>query len=181
MTRLSIMITLIIFENIKGKAIIYFPYNLKTKLMALFGLFKKTDQEKLNYIRILFELAEIDGEFSAEELETISHQAIRLGLKQKDVAKIQSEIGTDFNIPSDPKLKESLIKDLVFMMLSDNHIAEKEYIFCKTIFSKLGLSKDALDKEIDAFLTMFINSRDLDPIVGMVLRHQHLSLMDQNG
>ena len=83
--------------------------------MGLFGLFKKSKEEKLNYIRILFELANIDNSFTLDEIETISYQALKLKLKKSDVLKLRYENNNEFIVPKHETKKRELLSDMVYL------------------------------------------------------------------
>lgn len=147
--------------------------------MGLFGLFKKSKEEKLNYIRILYELANIDNSFTLDEIETISYQALKLKLKKSDVLKLRYENNNEFIVPKDETKKRELLSDMVFLMMIDKFLDEREYAFCIKIMKKLGFPKVMLDNLIEKYINMFTQSREIDPIISLLLRSQHEILKEK--
>lgn len=117
--------------------------------MGLFSIFnKKSSEEKVSHIRILIEMATIDGEMDSKEKYMISLFAKTLKLSDMEVEKGSTLSYSQILLPKRQKDKEQLIVDLIMLMLIDNDINEKEYYFCKRIASQLSIPGTFVDNKI---------------------------------
>lgn len=117
--------------------------------MGLFSIFnKRGSEEKISRLRILIEMATIDGEMDSKEKYMISLFAKMMKLSDLEVEKGNKLSYSQIILPKRPKDKEQLIVDLIMLMLIDNDINEKEYCFCKKIASQLSISGIYVDNKI---------------------------------
>jgi len=117
--------------------------------MGLFSIFnKKSSEEKICRLRILIEMATIDGEMDSKEKYMISLFAKMLKLSDLEIEKGNKLSYSQIILPKRPKDREQLIVDLIMLMLIDNDINEKEYYFCKKIASQLSIPGNYVDNKI---------------------------------
>lgn len=112
----------------------------------------KNAKIRKSHIKDMIGLAAADGHIDQKEIEFICMIAIEWGVSEKELNELfNSPQKVKFNIPqTDAKRWESLL-DLVYLMIIDGEIHEKEMIFCISIATALGISPTVIPIIIDSF------------------------------
>jgi|SRR5690606_3480579 len=122
--------------------------------MGLFSIFKTSKkEEKMGYLRVIVEMAGIDGRISDKEDYMINLFAKILKLSEKEIRESKSLDYNQVTLPTSSKDKEQLITDLIMLMLIDNDISESEYLFCKDVASRLSISGVFVDNKINEIIS----------------------------
>ncbi|MEZ4776741.1 MAG: hypothetical protein R3D00_26430 [Bacteroidia bacterium] len=112
-------------------------------------------QEHIQHLAIfqnLFLVAMADGALTLVEEEFLHDVADNLGLGPEDVEYlIENHQNLDFIIPEDEQEKLFTLKNLVYMMLVDGEIEQREYELCLDFARRVGMGQ----KEIEEILTEY--------------------------
>ena len=104
---------------------------------------------KLEHINNLIAVAFADGNFNDEEIEFLYEKAEEFDISEAEVKKsVDNANNLTFMVPQNNEDKEDQLADIVFMMMIDGIIHDKEYDLCLSITSRLNLEKEDLDDVI---------------------------------
>ena len=91
----------------------------------------------------------VDGFMDEDEKEFLEDRAGELGLPTNEVTDIINNAEKlEFVVPEHEEDREEQLSDIVFMMMIDGEIEEKEYGLCLNIATRLELKKSDLDEVI---------------------------------
>lgn len=103
-------------------------------------------QKGKSYLKQLLQVAMADGQLDAHELHNLSKTAERFGVSEAELTEIrQNADSVKFVPPSGTKEKFHLIYDLVWMMMVDGDVAEKEMRTCENLAMQLGFSPEIIE------------------------------------
>ena len=123
--------------------------------MGLLDIFSNSDQQKRkSHLENLLRVGLADGNLDQTELEYLISLARKLNMPGKELDEIlQDKIEIKFKPPSSFEDKVDQLHDLVYMMLINGEIHEKELKICKTLALKL----DILPKMVDDIVKLVID------------------------
>lgn len=120
--------------------------------------YRKKQQERLHHLGIfqnLYLIAEADGRIEPQEQQLLLEVARNLGLSQRDIDHvIESKGPLDFVIPDDPEEGYYSLKNLVYMMVVDGVVDQREYDLCVDFATRIGLGEDAVETIIHEYETL---------------------------
>lgn len=101
------------------------------------------------HIRVLVQLAKVDGEASHEELELIREIGSSQNVSPSELEDALSNIGdTTYesleNFSEEEKI--DMINDLIDVTLADGRIDESELSFCYNVVERLGLNREVFSQ-----------------------------------
>ena len=104
---------------------------------------------KESYIATLLMMAEADNEDHINEERFINHVAVRLGLNQDDVYRIDKHPEhLAFDFPNNEQGRMNLLYHLLFLMKIDGSVAPEEITLCHEIGARLGFRYRMVDELI---------------------------------
>jgi uncharacterized tellurite resistance protein B-like protein len=122
--------------------------------MAFFDLFGSKDKSaKLNHLKNLWCLALSDGKLAQSEIMTIKAVMERDGINSKELERIMKNPNSvSYVVPSNDNERRMYMKDLIFLMMSDGHIAEEEKEVCKLAAISYGYKPEIVDNLIEVLI-----------------------------
>jgi len=100
---------------------------------------------KINHIRNLVYLGQVDNDFHEKEKEFVRKVGERLGLGQNEIEKeLNSTIDERPSLPTEEILRFILIDDLMNLMAADGKIKDEEIDACKKTAQELGFESDMI-------------------------------------
>ena len=106
-------------------------------------------EKKIAHFKNLVVVAAIDGKVDDDEREFLEEQAEDFGLEKAEVEEIINNAHElEFIVPEEEDDKEDHLADIVFLMMVDGVIDEKEYQMCLNIANRLELKKEDLDEVV---------------------------------
>ena len=113
--------------------------------------------QKVNQLVNLFTCAFVDGSFDESEKKFLLEIAKRLKVEQisiDNLYELQKNISDNFSITQNLDEEEKIqhIIDLVFMMMIDCQICEKQLEFCKNVAKQTGYESKIVDLLISRIL-----------------------------
>ncbi len=108
------------------------------------GLFeRKKEKERKSHFKNLVVLAAIDGKIDEREKELLYHIGRHWGLRLGEVSSVITEIFSKpekikFVPPKNTAERIEQLFDLIYMMLIDGVIDEREFDFCTVVSVKMG-------------------------------------------
>jgi len=100
---------------------------------------------KINHIRNLVYLGQVDSDFHEKEREFVKKVGERLGLSQNEIEKeLNSTMDKRPPLPTEEILSFILLDDLMNLMASDGKIMDEEIEACKKIAQELGFESDMI-------------------------------------
>jgi len=100
---------------------------------------------KINHIRNLVYLGQVDNDFHEKEREFVRKVGERLGLGQNEIEKeLNSTIVERPPLPTEEILRFILIDDLMNLMAADGKIKDEEIDACKKTAQELGFESDMI-------------------------------------
>lgn len=104
---------------------------------------------KLEHINNLIAVAFADGVFDTEEVDFLYEKAEEFNIPKDQIkASIENADKLNFMVPQNTEDREDQLADIVFMMMIDGDIHDKEYALCISITKRLNLDKEDLDDVI---------------------------------
>ena len=104
---------------------------------------------KESYIAVLLMLAEADDKDHINEDRFIRHVAVRLGLDEQDVDRIDKHPeNLNFEFPRSEQARMNLLYHLLFLMKIDGTVGPKEKKLCHEIGMRLGFHYQMVDELI---------------------------------
>jgi len=105
--------------------------------------------KKIAHFKNLVAVAAVDGKVDDDEKEFLEEQAEDFGLDKAIVAEIlKTAHELKFIVPEEEEDKEDHLADIVFLMMVDGTIDDKEYQLCLNIANRLELKKEDLDEVV---------------------------------
>ena len=105
---------------------------------------------KESYIAVLLMLAEADDKDHVNEDRFIKHVAVRLGLDEKDVERIDKHPESlSFEFPRDEQARMNLLYHLLFLMKIDGTVGPKEKKLCHELGLRLGFQYHMVNELIE--------------------------------
>jgi uncharacterized tellurite resistance protein B-like protein len=99
-----------------------------------------------SYIKHLLQVAMADGHLDAVELRNLLQKAKKFDFSEEEVMEIRKNLDhVKPNPPSGTKEKFQLIFDLVWMMMIDGTVYEKEKRICENLAMQMGFSPETID------------------------------------
>ncbi|GEM_PF-788479 len=130
--------------------------------MKFFDFFSNENKKKkLSHLASLNFLMRIDGKTTDEELKLILRIGKeRLKLSDEEIKSVLLNKFNDFRAPKDEGEFRIILYDLVFLMMADGEINDKEYKYCVKFASVFGhdssivleMAKEILKKASDEFI-----------------------------
>ncbi len=104
---------------------------------------------KLEHINNLIAVAYADGTLDDDEKDFLYERAEEFEIPTEDIKKsLENARNLQFVVPQNVDDREDQLADIVFMMMIDGDIHDKEYDLCLSITNRLGLEKEDLDDVI---------------------------------
>lgn len=118
--------------------------------MSFIDLFKSREEKaKLSHLKNLVTVAVADGKFEKNEMAAIAMVMAERGLKPADLERcIKNPAGIKFVQPESQKQKIEYLTDMVFLMMCDGDIDEREISVCKLTARALGFKHEVIDAMI---------------------------------
>lgn len=115
--------------------------------MSFIDLFKSREERaKLSHLKNLVAVAAADGKFEKSEMAAIAMVMARRGLKPADLERcIKNPKGIKFIPPESPEQSVEYLKDMVFLMMCDGDIDDREIGVCKATAIALGFKHEIID------------------------------------
>lgn len=114
--------------------------------MGFFDFFKnKSKNQKLSHLASLHFLMRVDGNINDEEMKLIVKIGKeRLKLSNEEIKSVLLNEFNDFTAPKDEEEFKTILYDLVFLMMADGVIDDKEYKYCVKFASIFGYDSSAV-------------------------------------
>ena len=120
--------------------------------------YRQKQKERLKHLGIfqnLYLIAAADGYIDPQEQQLLLEVARNLGLSQRDINHvIDHPEGLDFVIPDGEEERYFSLKNLVYMMVVDGKIDQKEYDLCLDFARRVGLDQEDVEVIITEYETM---------------------------
>lgn len=118
--------------------------------MSFIDLFKtREERAKLSHLKNLIAVAAADGKFEKSEIAAIAMVMERRGLKPADLERcIKNPKGIKFVKPKSQEQSVEYLKDMVFLMMCDGDIDEREISVCKLTAIALGFRHEVINAMI---------------------------------
>jgi len=121
------------------------------------NIFGKKVRRNRSYLKSLIEMALSDGYIDESELHFLNMLARKLQVSEQELLEIKkNHKKVEFKAPKSNKRKFSHIYDLVFMMMIDGQINEREKELCKAYALKLGFIPRVVD-DLVVSITEFVS------------------------
>lgn len=99
-----------------------------------------------SYIKQLLQVAMADGRLEEAEFRNLMQTAKKFSFSEEEIMEIRNNLETiKFIPPSGTKDTFHLIFDLVWMMMVDGHVYEKEMLMCENLAMQLGFSHEIIE------------------------------------
>lgn len=96
-----------------------------------------------SYIKQLLQVAMADGQLAETEFKNLMNTARRFDFSEEEILQIRNNLDTiKFTPPTGTKDTFHLIFDLVWMMMIDGHVYEKEMVMCENLAMQLGFAPE---------------------------------------
>jgi hypothetical protein len=96
-----------------------------------------------SYIKQLLQVAMADGQLDEAEFKNLMKTATKFGFSEEEILQIRNNLDTiKFTPPSGTKDTFHLIFDLVWMMMVDGHVYEREMFMCENLAMQLGYAPE---------------------------------------
>jgi len=136
----------------------------------MFGIQSKQEKIKKSHLTNLISLMAIDGHIDDREKAILAFIAQRLGVQADTLKKmIAQPQKAKFVIPKDENQRLTQLVDLVFMMMVDGEVDEREMDYCVTAAVKMGFSP-AKVREIVGAIIDGVKHRSKKPIIIQKIR-----------
>ena len=118
--------------------------------MSFIDLFKSREERaKLSHLKNLVAVAAADGKFEKSEMAAIAMVMARRGLKPADLERcIKNPKGIKFVQPKSAEQCVEYLRDMVFLMMCDGDIDDREISVCKFTALSLGFKHEIIDAMI---------------------------------
>ena len=113
---------------------------------------RKTKEKKAAVMNVIAVML-ADGEIKPSEMALLDKIRRRVGLSEKKVKKMLSNPGkVKFIVPRSHGERVFQLIDMVFMMMVDRQIEEREVRVTKTLAGRLGFAASAVDKLVKGIM-----------------------------
>ncbi len=111
---------------------------------------KEYREIKFEHFHNLVAIAMADGYLDEAEKEFLSEKAEEIGLPEEEVSKLLKKAPElEFIVPINMAENEDQLADIVYIMMVDGNINQREYDLCLNIAKKLDLNQKDLDYIIE--------------------------------
>jgi len=99
-----------------------------------------------SYIKQLLQVAMADGQLDEAEMNNLMQTARKFDFSEQEIIEIRNNLDTiKFTRPSGTKDTFHLIFDLVWMMMVDGNVYEKEMLVCENMAMQLGFAPETVE------------------------------------
>ncbi len=106
-------------------------------------------QEKKSAFANVVSIMGSDGQIHQNELKFLAVVAKRVGLHEKQMKAVLSSPGSvKFTVPKAQKDRVCQLGDMIFMMMADGKIDQREMDRCMTLASRLGFPASTVPKMV---------------------------------
>ena len=127
----------------------------KSYLDEVIEFYVEKEKERTRHLGMfqnLYLVAAADGEIGQSEERLLYQVAENLGLGQRDVESIVRKYpDLDLIIPEEEEERYYSLKNLIFMMVADGKIKEKEFALCLLFAEKIGMGRDEVEAILDEY------------------------------
>lgn len=120
--------------------------------------YRQKQKERLKHLGIfqnLYLIAAADGYIDPQEQQLLLEVARNLGLSQRDIDYVLDHPKSlDFVIPDGEEERYFTLKNLVYMMVVDGKVDQKEYDLCLDFAQRIGLGKEEIESIISEYEAM---------------------------
>lgn len=120
--------------------------------------YRQKQRERLQHLGIfqnLYLVAAADGYIDPQEQQLLLEVARNLNLSQRDIDHVMDHPeGLDFIIPDDQEERYYTLKNLVYMMVVDGKVHEKEFALCVDFAERIGMDEEAVEAIISEYETL---------------------------
>jgi uncharacterized tellurite resistance protein B-like protein len=117
--------------------------------------YRDKQRERLHHLGIfqnLYLIAAADGYIDPQEQQLLLEVARNLNLSQRDIDHVLDHPeGLDFVIPEDKEERYFSLKNLVYMMVVDGKVHEREYERCLEFAQRIGLGEEEVEAIIEEY------------------------------
>ena len=99
-------------------------------------------EEKKNFLELIYKIANCDGTFAEEEEELLSNYKLELGLSEVEDTSSMNELMDYFGQKSE-QIRKVVFFELYGMIMADGNIAGEESSILAQLKSKFGMAPDA--------------------------------------
>jgi len=119
-------------------------------IQELLNLFSKGKATAKSHMKILIEMAAVDGNFDPVEYDLLKKIAKKHNISESQLKEIRQNPGDfAFELPADKKERFHQFYDLVHMMSVDDSVHPEEMALCRLYAVKFGYSRDRMQEMID--------------------------------
>lgn len=132
--------------------------------MGFFDLFTSREKrEKMSHLKNLIVMAMADGKFQKAEAAAIAAIMRRDGLTPADFIKcMKNPQSIQFTPPESYEQRRTYLKDMVYLMMCDGHIAETEIAVCKMTAIMLGYKPEVVEAIVETTIATIAKEIDFD-------------------
>ncbi|MFK7924298.1 MAG: TerB family tellurite resistance protein [Bacteroidia bacterium] len=127
----------------------------QTYLDEVIEFYQTKEQERIRHLGMfqnLYIVAAADGEIGPQEESLLLQIAENLGLGQRDVETVARKYPDfDFVIPDNKEEAYFSLKNLVFMMIADGKIKDREFSLCLRFAEMINMDREAVEKILDEY------------------------------
>lgn len=155
---------------------------LKSYPMSFFDLFKsRENREKLSHLKNLVAIAYADGKLEKSELAAIAVVMEARGINPDYLERcIKNPKGIDFVIPESYEKRLEYVKDMVFLMMVDGSIHEREMNICKLTAAFLGIGPEIINDMVSEIISNLTSSMEYNKSELQILYFYAKSKMSDN-
>lgn len=127
----------------------------QTYLDEVIEFYQTKEKERIRHLGMfqnLYIVAAADGEIGPQEESLLLQVAENLGLGQRDVESVARRYPNfDFVIPDSEEESYFSLKNLVFMMIADGKIKDREFSLCLRFAEMIKMDRTAVEKILDEY------------------------------
>lgn len=127
----------------------------QTYLDEVIEFYQTKEKERIRHLGMfqnLYIVAAADGEIGPQEESLLLQVAENLGLGQRDVETVARQYPDfDFVIPDNEEEAYFSLKNLVFMMIADGNIKDREFSLCLRFAEMINMDREAVEKILDEY------------------------------
>lgn len=127
----------------------------------------ESTMEKKSALRNAVAVMLADGKIEPNEIKTLRVICARLGLDTEVLKEVlDNPEAIEFVVPQDDHEKACQMVDIVFMMMSDADIDEKELDFCRAVAMRFGYHSSIVGKLVLGIVEAIKSGKDRGHAVG---------------
>lgn len=132
--------------------------------MSLIDLFKSREsREKLCHLKNLVTVAFADGKLDKNEIAALTAVMVREGMEPSDLERcINNPKGIKFIVPETVEQRAVYLKDMVFLMMCDGNIDDREFALCKATAVALGFKHEVIEVMINDIIEEIKRNSDFN-------------------